>query len=693
MANEEIRDGYLGDLPENIQTNIMAIHKMIINACNAELKRKLYDDIRNLPWAKEMLNEFLREPKDGDLCGSVRVYKKGKRYRCMIQVTGHPINTRNTENEELFHGFIRNVHTSLKGKIRKQFDVALTCESEHGENFEGYDIWTKGKVAAELWEKFEDKKTKIERPEKVYESLDYVYTEANELPWGLQNELSILESELQSTSTPFCLIRRYGDNVTGFIELAAVPEVMIKDAKSLNEMVDIECVCKALSIADSYNLSLTPEYAAKLATWIDVNDHTDECTTAFIGNESVVFEAATEEDNTPEYNTNMTPAVAKKTLGTATASIIQNKKVNQYTADIYANIISKNLLSTWAKGYRKLSITLDPKLKGSVFEFKIPNMTLDFVSRFVDGREPINGFLHRMPEIKIRMSEGAFKTLQNRDDAFNFFRAAVKYYDTGIMRCSDKIAAEIMKLPAEMKRLIASSKLSGIVTLPLQMLFSFDDVDMSNTSIFNISKDDISAVTNFIRGIYSTYASPAKEKQKIISDLQNIVYHLKESCDLENNKASVSSITEAVSDWYSGKYQSQLDMHRMKFEYENVDIDAMNNAPHELKRMYESTKMKKLKKIPRDLIAYITIETESIRDATDKMMIASYCLGKLEIVEWYIELLEVGSKKYIVPHSLPYLQSVRTQLLQCYANIMKVKIVNPHERPLINIPYPKNYEG
>ena len=109
--------------------------------------------------------------------------------------------------------------------------------------------------------------------------------------------------------------------------------------------------------------------------------------------------------------------------------------------------------------------------------------------------------------------------------------------------------------------------------------------------------------------------------------------------------------------------------------------------------MYESTKMKKLKKIPKDLVAYITIETESIRDANDKMMIASYCLGKLEIVEWYIELLEVGSKKYIVPHSLPYLQSVRTQLLQCYNNIMKVKIVRPNERPLIDIKYPPNYEG
>ena len=41
-------------------------------------------------------------------------------------------------------------------------------------------------------------------------------------------------------------------------------------------------------------------------------------------------------------------------------------------------------------------------------------------------------------------------------------------------------------------------------------------------------------------------------------------------------------------------------------------------------------KPKKLKKIPSDLVSYIQIETEAIRDANDKMMITSYCLSKLE---------------------------------------------------------------
>lgn len=102
---------------------------------------------------------------------------------------------------------------------------------------------------------------------------------------------------------------------------------------------------------------------------------------------------------------------------------------------------------------------------------------------------------------------------------------------------------------------------------------------------------------------------------------------------------------------------------------------------------------KKLKKIPADLVSYIQIEAEAIKDSNDKMMISSYCLGKLELVNWYIELLEVGSKKYIVPQSKAYLEMVRDQLMECHKEIMKTKIINPKDRPIVDIKYPKGYEG
>lgn len=93
------------------------------------------------------------------------------------------------------------------------------------------------------------------------------------------------------------------------------------------------------------------------------------------------------------------------------------------------------------------------------------------------------------------------------------------------------------------------------------------------------------------------------------------------------------------------------------------------------------------------MVSYIQIETEAIKDANDKMMISSYCLGKLQTVDWYIELLRVGSEKYIVPHSMAELKGIQSQLRACHARIMAVKVTNPNDRPLLDIKYPKGYEG
>ena len=100
------------------------------------------------------------------------------------------------------------------------------------------------------------------------------------------------------------------------------------------------------------------------------------------------------------------------------------------------------------------------------------------------------------------------------------------------------------------------------------------------------------------------------------------------------------------------------------------------------------TRKRKLKKIPYDLVSYIQIETETIEDADDKMMIASYCLGKLQLVEWYIQLIDTNNPNYIVPQTREQLVMIRDQLKECHKEIMKVKIKRPGERPLFDIHYP-----
>jgi len=100
---------------------------------------------------------------------------------------------------------------------------------------------------------------------------------------------------------------------------------------------------------------------------------------------------------------------------------------------------------------------------------------------------------------------------------------------------------------------------------------------------------------------------------------------------------------------------------------------------------------KKLKRIPSDLVSYIIIEGEAIKDANDKQMISSYCLGKLDLVNWYIDILDAKDDRYVVPHSRAQLERIREELQEAHKQIMAVKIKNPQDRPIIEIKYPKGY--
>ena len=445
-----------------------------------------------------------------------------------------------------------------------------------------------------------------------------------------------------------------------------------------------------------FEIVLESNYAKYLLEYIESGSNGDE----LVCTESYEYLDKNGVDYITGYNESagedLSEADARKTLKALAQDIIENTKndpkykITQYKADTIANIITKSILPKIGDGYRKLTIQLDSYQSFFTLEFKTPAISQDFIARFVDGRESVEGFLHRNPEIKIKMSPRILHTMKEPDDLYKFFRAAIKYYTEGAAANANQIMKSAGKMSVELKRLVATSKLSGIVSIPMSMIFTFNDVQMDNTDCFKIDKSKLTAIDQFIKSIYKNYASPEKEKAKIIGDLDNLIKSFN-----ERYEAKVPyTFTDTVKDFYEGVYADQLE--NFKAEFESVQIDKnwpANATDPQVRIMTEAKHMKKLKKIPVDLVAYITIEAEAIKDANDKMMIASYCLSKLEIVEWYIELLEVGSNKYIVPHTKPYLQNIRTQLLACYKKIMDTKIVPQSQRPLIDIKYPAGYEG
>ena len=102
---------------------------------------------------------------------------------------------------------------------------------------------------------------------------------------------------------------------------------------------------------------------------------------------------------------------------------------------------------------------------------------------------------------------------------------------------------------------------------------------------------------------------------------------------------------------------------------------------------------KKLEKIDPYDIDYIQVKMGEIRSGTDKMMLISYIHNKLDTVEFYINILgdPTAGKKYIVPHTMKELLSMKHQLELCREAVLKYRV--PQKLPDIYVTYPKGYEG
>jgi hypothetical protein len=98
---------------------------------------------------------------------------------------------------------------------------------------------------------------------------------------------------------------------------------------------------------------------------------------------------------------------------------------------------------------------------------------------------------------------------------------------------------------------------------------------------------------------------------------------------------------------------------------------------------------KKLKPIPRDIIAYITVEMNDIHDANDQAMLSGYTCSKIELVDFYITILDTQDARYIVPHNRQYLEMMKRELERLLTQILRIRPINRSEQ-IWRVNYPSS---
>lgn len=107
---------------------------------------------------------------------------------------------------------------------------------------------------------------------------------------------------------------------------------------------------------------------------------------------------------------------------------------------------------------------------------------------------------------------------------------------------------------------------------------------------------------------------------------------------------------------------------------------AQKINPHLQQEGFFDKKPKKLKPIPRDTIAYITVEMNDIHSANDQAMLAGYTCSKIELVDFYLTVLDTQDARYIVPHNKQYLVQMKNDLERLLTQILKIRPINRSEQ-------------
>ena len=118
-------------------------------------------------------------------------------------------------------------------------------------------------------------------------------------------------------------------------------------------------------------------------------------------------------------------------------------------------------------------------------------------------------------------------------------------------------------------------------------------------------------------------------------------------------------------------------------DFDILDIDKEKEEDDDnniISESFLSKKPKKLKPIPRDVVVYIQVEINAIRDSNDQAMLAGYTSSKLELVDFYLNCIDTNDARYIVPHDRQYLITMQKDLNDCLQRILKIRPVNRADR-------------
>lgn len=363
-----------------------------------------------------------------------------------------------------------------------------------------------------------------------------------------------------------------------------------------------------------------------------------------------------------------------KIIGSINQNIISSGKISDSDLNTVSNEFTKKyVLPKTGKKITEFKLKLDNSKSESIFEIEAPSVEDSAVEGILTGKTDLYGIITSKKSISIKGTSEFFLGSKGSNDLYYFCENSVKYWMKSLKKLCNFIQNKFIHLDSKMKTLIKSTELKKIIAATVHQCLIFREAKITSHGIFSDQEKELKKLmVDWLFKKLNEYKDPEKDKEKIIKSFETLLKSYKESVFVSELKNDSVRFFESMVKLYRGEFSKEIKEAEDNFINENTDYFPPKQ--YQTKILMETFGVKRLKKIPSDLLPYIRMQIDRISDENDKMMLASYTLSKIEIVEWYIELLTVGSNKYVVPHTLPQLQRILQELNFCYKKIMSTRI-------------------
>lgn len=270
---------------------------------------------------------------------------------------------------------------------------------------------------------------------------------------------------------------------------------------------------------------------------------------------------------------------------------------------------------------------------------------------------------------------------------------------------------ELAKASISNKSLIRDRFFRKILSLPIINACMGGDHDKSSI------KEEIKA-DKFVRSmgyqndlvsVFKKYKD-CKKVTDVNDDMKKMALFTKDAFDQFKKRETALleyTINEMIKDCNSIYVESLLTEIKNDFFFENENssvtkekrLNFLYERAEELEEEFIATEFfglgkKTLKRIDPAEIDYAVIKLKNIKSNSDKMMVVSYLHSKLDMVEYYIAILNnpKQAKKFNIPYSLKELEDLKTYLNELITDAINFKLPDRLRGGLL-VAWPEGFEG